>query len=297
MECKIVPKFPETRVDLITKLEKKKYGTFCSRYGFNLCLVILFSLTLFYCFYLHYNYINVVKQLQKITDNSQLYEQPETIVKRHLEVERRRPARERNRRRRNDRLQNLEEKIKDLSVLPMVHLPGNRGLETTDGEHGCLYNQPCFLWKYPNHYYQSMFPYILKDDKVVGIKITRAGYYYVYSQISVVGLKNEENVPSNPAFGYETIKVAGQTSVILTRTYITQDQRGQWYSSSNGDPIKPLDSMNQMGIFILNCNDIIMVRTTEQLNIHNINFLQDPHQTYFGLVLLRPKGLNDYSCY
>jgi len=30
---------------------------------------------------------------------------------------------------------------------------------------------------------------------------------------------------SNPAFGYETIKVAGQTSVILTRTYITQDQR------------------------------------------------------------------------
>jgi hypothetical protein len=52
-----------------------------------------------------------------------------------------------------------------------------------------------------------------------------------------------------------------------------------------------------MGIFILNCNDIIMVRTTEQLNIHNIKFLQDPHQTYFGLVLLRPKGLNDYSCY
>jgi hypothetical protein len=30
---------------------------------------------------------------------------------------------------------------------------------------------------------------------------------------------------SNPAFGYETIKVAGQTSVILTKTYITQDQR------------------------------------------------------------------------
>lgn len=80
-----MPKLPETRVDLITKLEKKKYGTFCSRYGFNLCLVILFLLTLLYCIYLHYNYINVVKVLKEITDNSQLYQQPEIIVKRrHL---------------------------------------------------------------------------------------------------------------------------------------------------------------------------------------------------------------------
>ena len=30
---------------------------------------------------------------------------------------------------------------------------------------------------------------------------------------------------SNPAFGYETIKVVGQSSVILTKTYITQDER------------------------------------------------------------------------
>lgn len=84
MECKTVPKLPETRVDLIAKLEKKKSGTFCSRYGFNLCLMILFSLTLLYCIYLHYNYINAFKQLQKITNNSQLDEQPEIIVKRHL---------------------------------------------------------------------------------------------------------------------------------------------------------------------------------------------------------------------
>lgn len=297
MECKTVPKLPETRVDLIAKLEKKKSGTFCSRYGFNLCLMILFSLTLLYCIYLHYNYINAFKQLQKITNNSQLDEQPEIIVKRHLDVERRRPAREGHRLRRNVRLQNLEAKVRDLSELPMVHFPGNERLETTYGERGCLYNQPCFLWMYPNHYYHNMFPYILKDGKVVGIKITRAGYYYVYSQISVVGLKNEENVPSNPAFGYETIKVTGNRTVILTKTYITQDQRGQWYSSSNGDVITPLDSMNQMGIFILNCNDIIMVRTTEQLNIHNILFLQDNHQTYFGLTLLRPKGPNDHSCF
>lgn len=73
--------------------------------------------------------------------------------------------------------------------------------------------------------------------------------------------------------------------------------RGQHYSNSDGSNSRPVDTLNQMGQFRLNCKDVILVRLAEQLKAENIHFASDPQRTYFGVRLVRPKGVKDFSCY
>ncbi|XP_071165876.1 uncharacterized protein [Mytilus edulis] len=237
MECKTVPKRPETRIDLVTEV-KSKSGTLCSRFGLKCCFGITLVIVLVYCFYLHLSFAALQKQIKHLQTQSEDSEQPLPFVKRHLEDQDVRQSRgnqqhRRHTRRRNRRhdLHDLEEKIKDLAEVPLVHLTApqpesqliSRLNQHTDV---CFYNQKCFLWSEPPSYFSLSFPYIRQESKIVGINITRAGYYEIYSQISVAGLKNEDNLPVYPSFGYETIRVPnGESPIVLSRSYITQDER------------------------------------------------------------------------
>ncbi|XP_052103806.1 uncharacterized protein LOC127737281 isoform X1 [Mytilus californianus] len=308
MECKTVPKRPETRIDLVTEVERKS-GTWCSRFGLKCCFGIMLVIILIYCFYLHLNFATVQKQIKHLQTKWEDSEQPQTFVKRHLEDQNGRQSRSslqqrRHNRRRNRRHnQELEEKLKDLSELPLVHLTAQQPESQLTPRlnqlrDACLDNQKCFLWSEPPSYFQWSFTYIRQESKIVGINITRAGYYEIYSQISVAGLKNEDILPVYPSFGYETIRVPdGDNPIALSRSYITQDERGQHYGNSDGSNSRPVDTLNQMGQFRLNCKDIILVRLVQDLNAMNIHFASDPQRTYFGVRLVRPKGIKDFSCY
>ena len=56
---------------------------------------------------------------------------------------------------------------------------------------------------------------------------------------------------------------------------------------SNGDTTAPVDTLDQRGMFDLECNDTIMVRLASRLSIGNIKFIQDSKRTFFGLKLVR----------
>lgn len=205
-------------------------------------------------------------------------------------------------RRNSESISTLREDIlrikRDLVLKPVTHLQAESGdpqqghCRVFTREAACT-NQCCFSWKPPSDHYAANFRYIQdtsgENTVVMAIKILKPGFYLVYSQIVVRGREQER---FHPSVGYETVKVSAVTDVVrvLMRSYITQDERGRRYRAPGGRGCTsgcsyPLDTLNQVGMFKLNCNDKVIVRKTGQTN-SNVQFQTDAQKSHFGVILI-----------
>lgn len=68
MEYKSVPKPLETKIDLITSIDKPAKSS-CRRYGLKICYGILLLVVLIYCMYLHYSYLQVSGKFEELQNS------------------------------------------------------------------------------------------------------------------------------------------------------------------------------------------------------------------------------------
>ncbi|OWF40532.1 uncharacterized protein LOC110463624 [Mizuhopecten yessoensis] len=174
---------------------------------------------------------------------------------------------------------------------PAIHLRGS----TTNGfVQNAIFTEfertNIFRWEHQDRNYPNpSFRYVndMQDSNMIlGVNITNPGMYLIYSQVVVRGPFTNYD----PAYGLETVrKKPGLPSNVLLRSYVTQDGRGSAYPNIAHYPGTryPVDFINHMGMFELDCDDIIYVKIPDQSS--NGVYPRIPEQTYFGLELIKPK--------
>ncbi|XP_060065484.1 uncharacterized protein LOC132545833 [Ylistrum balloti] len=205
------------------------------------------------------------------------------------------------RRRRREILNQLEittqrnrDAISRILSRPAIHMRGSDGAESDAVIQNRLFSTSerttLFRWNhqdpsYPNPSFQYVNE-VQDSTKILAVNITNPGLYLIYSQVVIKGPYSG----FDPAYGVETVRRRQSLPPeVLLRSYVTQDGRGSAYPNmaSNTTTRYPVDFINHIGMFELQCDDIIYVRIPSQSS-HG-NYLRIPEQTYFGLELIKPK--------
>ncbi|XP_033760543.1 uncharacterized protein LOC117342482 [Pecten maximus] len=203
------------------------------------------------------------------------------------------------RRRRREILNDLERKterhksaIERILNRPAMHLRGSSS-DAMNAAQNSLFSsierRNIFVWEHQDpNYPNPSFRYVndVQDNtKILGINITNPGMYLIYSQVMINGPPRAHD----PAYGLETARRKPHNlQDVLLRSHVTQDGRGSVYPNiPNYAPRYPVDFISHMGMFELECEDIIYVRVPSLSS--NGNYLRDSEQTYFGLELIKPK--------
>lgn len=150
-----------------------------------------------------------------------------------------------------------------------------------DNIDGCRDGKHCLRWSNPESIYSRTFDYPRDNayDMPVAIKVRSPGIYFVYAQVAVNGPRQG----FEPSVGFEAVLVRGGNKKILTKSYITQDNRGEvYYGPGLGE--HPFDTINLMGTFKLLCDDYIVIRTIEDPKLVYTN----TEASYFGIVQINP---------
>lgn len=194
----------------------------------------------------------------------------------------------------NTTIPNLEAGI----MKKVVHLGMSRDM-TQDILHApvnnidvCRGGKHCLRWSNPESTYSRTFDYPRDNayDMPVAIKVRSPGIYFVYGQVAVNGPQQGYE----PSVGFEAVLVRGTVNKTLTKSYITQDDRGQVYHGA-GHGEHPFDTINLMGTFKLLCDDYIVIRPIGDPKLVYTN----TEASYFGVVQINPaRSLlhGDYSC-
>lgn len=194
----------------------------------------------------------------------------------------------------NTTIPNLEAGI----MKKVVHLGMSRDM-TQDILHApvnnidvCRGGKRCLRWSNPESTYSRTFDYPRDNayDMPVAIKVRSPGIYFVYAQVAVNGPQQGYE----PSVGFEAVLVRGTVNKTLTKSYITQDDRGQVYHGA-GHGEHPFDTINLMGTFKLLCDDYIVIRPIGDPKLVYTN----TEASYFGVVQINPaRSLlhGDYSC-
>lgn len=293
--------------------EKDKKCTSCSRCGskfLNWTYLFLFLVLFLSNIFLHYKCMTLSNELSELQTRESLPSASSFVASpldsAHSDVHHnnersltRRDSRQSRRRRgRRATLNHLEYSterhrlaINKIINRPAIHMRGSSSDITTiqneifdNGERGNI-----FQWQHrdPN-YPNPSFRYIhnAQDSTViVAIIITNPGLYLVYSQVIIQGPEREYD----PAYGLETIRRPPfQEPEVLLKSHVTQDGRGGTYPNIAGyNGRRPMDFINQMGMFELECEDTIYIRKPSQSS--GGHYPRLPEQTYFGLELIKPK--------
>lgn len=167
----------------------------------------------------------------------------------------------------------------------ILHAPVNNIDVCRGGKH-------CLRWSNPESTYSRTFDYPRDNayDMPVAIKVRSPGIYFVYAQVAVNGPQQGYE----PSVGFEAVLVRGTVNKTLTKSYITQDDRGQVYHGA-GHGEHPFDTINLMGTFKLLCDDYIVIRPIGDPKLVYTN----TEASYFGVVQINPaRSLlhGDYSC-
>lgn len=217
--------------------------------------------------------------------------------------------REKRNGRRRDEIRKMKEHINNIVNITIpnleagvmkkvVHLGMSRDMtqdilhSAVDNIEICRNGKHCLRWSNPESIYSRTFDY-LKDnayDMPVAIKVRSPGIYFVYAQVAVNGpLQGYE-----PSVGFEAVLVRGAVNKTLTKSYITQDNRGGvYYGHGHGE--NPFDTINLMGTFKLLCDDYIVIRPIGDPKLVYTN----TEASYFGVVQINPaRSLlhGDHSC-